>query len=346
MSKKNRQNNNTTNTGIAPVGIVEDEFEDEQVQNEPMMDDALVDEALNAAAIISEDTLVEEKDVVVEKELEELTADDVATTEESEDILAPEKAYGIIDSDLKDMIADTEENKEEVARIEEVKEDKPEAEEVKVESTVKAADIITPEVKKEPEAISVVKTEEDDGLPFNKTKLLKILDEEEAIDASTATIYNTADDMVAVAKLNKILKALSYLGTNNPIYKVMSQALKFANTTADKRKGDMLYGTLIREINSSVSGNDFDLLMFTVIKTFKSLRTLGEMNTIRSFREVKNVELAASALSLSHLLAQLSTAEDRKNKINVTISLDKLLRVSSNGLSQNGINLVKEYFTK
>ena len=340
MSKKNRQNNNTTNTGIAPVGIVEDEFEDEQVQNEPMMDDALVDEALNAAAIISEDALVEEK------EPEELTADDVATTEESEDILAPEKADDIIDSDLKDMIADTEENKEEVARIEEVKEDKPEAEEVKVESTVKAADIITPEVKKEPEAISVVKTEEDDGLPFNKTKLLKILDEEEAIDASTATIYNTADDMVAVAKLNKILKALSYLGTNNPIYKVMSQALKFANTTADKRKGDMLYGTLIREINSSVSGNDFDLLMFTVIKTFKSLRTLGEMNTIRSFREVKNVELAASALSLSHLLAQLSTAEDRKNKINVTISLDKLLRVSSNGLSQNGINLVKEYFTK
>ena len=324
MSKKNRQNNNTTNTGIAPVGIVEDEFEEEQVQNESMMDDALVDEALNAAAPINEETLAGEK------EPEELTADDVATTEESEDILAPEKADDIIDSDLKDTIADTEENKEDVAKIEEVK----------------AADTVIPDSKKEPEVIPVVETEEDDGLPFNKTKLLKILDEEEAIDASTATIYNTADDMVAVAKLNKILKALSYLGTNNPIYKVMSQALKFANTTADRRKGDMLYGTLIREINSSVSGNDFDLLMFTVIKTFKSLRTLGEMNTIRSFREVKNVELAASALSLSHLLAQLSTAEDRKNKINVTISLDKLLRVSSNGLSQNGINLVKEYFTK
>ena len=308
-----------------------------------MMDDALVDEALNAAAIISEDALAEDKDTVIEKELEELTADDVATTEESEDILAPEKADDIIDSDLKEMIADTEENKEDVAKIEVISEELAEGQE---EQELKAADIIVPEVKKEPEAISVVKTEEDDGLPFNKTKLLKILDEEEAIDASTATIYNTADDMVAVAKLNKILKALSYLGTNNPIYKVMSQALKFANTTADKRKGDMLYGTLIREINSSVSGNDFDLLMFTVIKTFKSLRTLGEMNTIRSFREVKNVELAASALSLSHLLAQLSTAEDRKNKINVTISLDKLLRVSSNGLSQNGINLVKEYFTK
>ena len=341
MSKKNRQNNNTTNTGIAPVGIVEDEFEDEQVQNEPMMDDALVDEALNAAAIISEDTLAGEK------EPEELTTDDVATTEESEDILAPEKADDIIDSDLKDMIADTEENKVE-EEIDETEEAEVESKDVaKIEEESKAADIITPEVKKEPEAISVVKTEEeDDGLPFNKTKLLKILDEVEAIDASTATIYNTADDMTAVAKLNKILKALSYLGTNNPIYKVMSQALKFANTTADKRKGDMLYGTLIREINASVSGNDFDLLMFTVIKTFKSLRTLGEMNTIRSFREVKNVELAASALSLSHLLAQLSTAEDRKNKINVTISLDKLLRVSSNGLSQNGINLVKEYFTK
>ena len=340
MSRKNRQNNNTTNTGIAPVGIVEDEFEDEQVQNEPMMDDALVDEALNAAAVISEDTLAGEK------EPEELTADDVATTEESEDILAPEKADDIIDSDLEDTIADTEENKVE-EEVDETEEAEVESKDVaKIEEEVKAADIIIPDSKKEPEVIPVVETEEDDGLPFNKTKLLKILDEVEAIDASTATIYNTADDMTAVAKLNKILKALNYLGTNNPIYKVMSQALKFANTTADKRKGDMLYGTLIREINSSVSGNDFDLLMFTVIKTFKSLRTLGEMNTIRSFREVKNVELAASALSLSHLLAQLSTAEDRKNKINVTISLDKLLRVSSNGLSQNGINLVKEYFTK
>lgn len=337
MSRKNRQNNNTTNTGIAPVGIVEDEFEEEQVQNESMMDDALVDEALNAAAPINEETLAGEK------EPEELTADDVATTEESEDILAPEKADDIIDSDLKDTIADTEENREDVAKIEVISEELAERQE---EQEVKAADTTTPDSKKEPEAISVVETEEDDGLPFNKTKLLKILDEVETIDASTATIYNTADDMIAVAKLNKILKALNYLGTNNPIYKVMSQALKFANTTADKRKGDMLYGTLIREINSSVSGNDFDLLMFTVIKTFKSLRTLGEMNTIRSFREVKNVELAASALSLSHLLAQLSTAEDRKNKINVTISLDKLLRVSSNGLSQNGINLVKEYFTK
>ena len=308
MSRKNRQNNNAVNTGIAPVGIVEDEFEEDQVENEPMVDDALVDEALNAAATINEETLAE-------KESEELTADDVATTEESEEILAPEKADDIIDS---------KEDKETVVKTEEE----------------------APEVKKEPEVVPVVETEEDDGLPFNKTKLLKILDEKEVVDASAATIYNTADDMIAVAKLNKILRALAYLGTNNPIYKVMSQALKFANTTADKRKGDMLYGTLIREINSSVSGNDFDLLMFTVIKTFKSLRTLGEMNTIRSFREVKNVELAASALSLSHLLAQLSTAEDRKNKINVTISLDKLLRVSSNGLSQNGINLVKEYFTK
>ena len=318
MSRKNRQNNNAVNTGIAPVGIVEDDFEEDQVEGESTVDDALVDEALNAAATINEETLAGEK------ESEELTADDVATTEESEDILAPKKADDIIDSDLKDAIADSEENKETVVKTEEE----------------------APEVKKEPEVVSVVETEEDDGLPFNKTKLLKILDEKEVVDTSAATIYNTADDMIAVAKLNKILKALSYLGTNNPIYKVMSQALKFANTTADKRKGDMLYGTLIREINSSVSGNDFDLLMFTVIKTFKSLRTLGEMNTIRSFREVKNVELAASALSLSHLLAQLSTAEDRKNKINVTISLDKLLRVSSNGLSQNGINLVKEYFTK
>jgi hypothetical protein len=33
MSRKNRQNNNTTNTGIAPVGIVEDEFIRVQASN-------------------------------------------------------------------------------------------------------------------------------------------------------------------------------------------------------------------------------------------------------------------------------------------------------------------------
>lgn len=181
---------------------------------------------------------------------------------------------------------------------------------------------------------------------FSKKVLLKILDSEVIVDASKATIYNTEEDMKAAAKLEKIYATTVSLGVNHPISKVVSQALKFANTTADKRKGDMLYGTLIREINNASSGSDFDLLIFTVVKIFKSFRTLGELATIRSLRDVKNVEMKAAAQALAHIFAQLATVEDRKKKLNVTISLDKLLKVSSSGLNQNGINLIKEYFSK
>ena len=166
------------------------------------------------------------------------------------------------------------------------------------------------------------------------------------VDASNATIYNTEEDMRAAAKLERIYETTVSLGVNHPISKVVSQALKFARTTADKRKGDMLYGILIREINNASSGNDFDLLIFTVVKIFKSFRTLGELATIRSLRDVKNVEMKAAAQALAHIFAQLATVEDRKKKLNVTISLDKLLKVSSSGLNQNGINLIKEYFSK
>lgn len=188
--------------------------------------------------------------------------------------------------------------------------------------------------------------EEKEYSSFSKEALIEILDSEVNIDSSKATIYNTVDDMIAAAKLNSIYKVASKAGGNNAIAKVISQALKFASTPADKRKGDVLFSTLMREINISVSGKDFDLLMFVVTRTFKALRTFSEPAIVRSFREVKNVEVKQSALLLSHLISQLATPEDRKNKIGVTISLDRAVQLSPNGLNQNGVNLVKEYFKK
>lgn len=181
---------------------------------------------------------------------------------------------------------------------------------------------------------------------FSKEALIEILDSEVNIDSSKATIYNTVDDMVAAAKLNNIYKVASKAGGNNAIAKVISQALKFASTPADKRKGDVLFSTLMREINVAIPGKDFDLLMFVVTRTFKALRTFSEPAIVRSFREVKNVEVKQSALLLSHLISQLATPEDRKNKIGVTISLDRAVQLSPNGLNQNGVNLVKEYFKR
>lgn len=194
--------------------------------------------------------------------------------------------------------------------------------------------------------VDVKESAEKEYSSFSKEALIEILDSEVNIDSSKATIYNTVDDMIAAAKLNSIYKVASKAGGNNAIAKVISQALKFASTPADKRKGDVLFSTLMREINISVSGKDFDLLMFVVTRTFKALRTFSEPAIVRSFREVKNVEVKQSALLLSHLISQLATPEDRKNKIGVTISLDRAVQLSPNGLNQNGVNLVKEYFKR
>ena len=86
--------------------------------------------------------------------------------------------------------------------------------------------------------------------------------------------------------------------------------------------------------------------MFVVTRTFKALRTFSEPAVVRSFREVKNTEIKENSLLLSHLISQLATADDRKKKIGVTISLDKAVRISPNGLNQNGASLVKDYFKK
>lgn len=190
------------------------------------------------------------------------------------------------------------------------------------------------------------KVEEPEYNVFSKENVIAILDSEVEIDASKATIYYTEDDMIAAAKLEKLYKLSIKLGSNTPVARVLSQTLKYASTSADKRKGDMLFGTLMREINGSTPGKDFELLMFVVTKTFKALKTLSETAIVRSFREVKNVEVKQSSLLLSHLISQLATADDRKKKIGVTISLDRAVQVSSNGLNQNGANLVKDYFKK
>ena len=187
---------------------------------------------------------------------------------------------------------------------------------------------------------------EEEPAAFSKEALVEILDSTVTVDDSKATIYNTVDDMIAAVKLEKIYKLTAKIGANNTISRVMSQALKFASTSADKRKGDVLFSTLIREINGSTAGKDFDLLMFVVTRTFKALRTFSEPAVVRSFREVKNTEIKENSLLLSHLISQLATADDRKKKIGVTISLDKAVRISPNGLNQNGASLVKDYFKK
>lgn len=229
-------------------------------------------------------------------------------------------------------------------------EEEPEVEDTETEAETEEI-VDTPEVEtkkdiEEEKEEDTAEEEEEEVSEFSKEALIEILDSTVEVDGTKATVYNTVDDMVAAAKLEKIYKMVAKAGANTPVARVISQALKFASTSADKRKGDILFSTLMREINGSTPGKDFDLLMFVVTRTFKALRTLSETAVVRSFREVKNVEVKQSSLLLSHLISQLATAEDRKKKIGVTISLDRAVQVSPNGLNQNGANLIKDYFKK
>lgn len=325
-SKKNRNNRVVENTNIQKgdaMGIVEEvegtEVESTEVEGQPLAEVEGTEVESPAQSEESGDGIEDAATLTEEEGASEPTQEEPAVDEKAE--VVDEES----DSKLKDDEVDA-------ALKEEV---------IINEPTVEQSNLV--DAKTDNTAVA-----ESKSIPssFSKTVLLEILDSEVIVDASNATIYNTEEDMRAAAKLERIYETTVSLGVNHPISKVVSQALKFARTTADKRKGDMLYGTLIREINNASSGNDFDLLIFTVVKIFKSFRTLGELATIRSLRDVKNVEMKAAAQALAHIFAQLATVEDRKKKLNVTISLDKLLKVSSSGLNQNGINLIKEYFSK
>jgi len=275
--------------------------------------------------------VVEDVETPVEvEETEEIEVEETETEDTGESIVEPET-----------IDASEETETEEI----------PEVKESIVEPTVEPVDTPEEDIEAEPE-VETKETEEtteekeEEVSDFSKEALIEILDSTVEIDETKATIYNTVDDMVAAAKLEKIYKMVAKAGANTPVARVISQALKFANTSADRRKGDILFSTLMREINTSTPGKDFDLLMFVVTRTFKALRTLSETAVVRSFREVRNVEVKQSSLLLSHLISQLATAEDRKKKIGVTISLDRAVQVSPNGLNQNGANLIKDYFKK
>lgn len=329
MSRKNRNRNiqEGDTMGIIPEEVEGNELESVEAESQPQTE---VESTEDQSPVQSEESGDGIEDNVQDVSGEEDTAKEASEPTREDTPVTDEKA--------------------------EVIDEEPEAKlkEEEVDAALKQEAIISESTIKEDALVDTksdnteTEGEKGDSIPdsFSKKVLLEILDSEVKVDASKATIYNTEEDMKAVAKLEKIYATTVSLGVNHPISRVVSQALKFANTTADKRKGDMLYGTLIREINNASSGSDFDLLIFTVVKIFKSFRTLGELATIRSLRDVKNVEMKAAAQALAHIFAQLATVEDRKAKLNVTISLDKLLKVSSSGLNQNGINLVKEYFSK
>lgn len=284
--------------------------------------------------------------------------DAVETTEEELDAIETEATEPMPIDKIEELIEEVEEDKtsktEELPKLDNTPSEIGDTEDIDAaldsEAIINENTADTKEPVVDPAAIDPVvdkeEAEKEEYSSFSKEALINILDTDVEVDNSKATIYNTVDDMVAAAKLNKIYKLSAKMSGNNAIAKVISQALKFASTPADKRKGDVLFSTLMREINVAVPGKELDLLMFVVTRTFKALRTFSEPAIVRSFREVKNVEVKQSALLLSHLISQLATPEDRKNKIDVTISLDRAVQLSPNGLNQNGVNLVKEYFKR
>lgn len=86
--------------------------------------------------------------------------------------------------------------------------------------------------------------------------------------------------------------------------------------------------------------------MFILIRTFIKLRVFGELQIIKSLRECKNAELKQAALAMSHVIKELSNAEQRKEKVDVTISLARVFTVSPSGFKDSAVTMLKDYFNK
>lgn len=213
----------------------------------------------------------------------------------------------------------------------------------------KELDPITPELDPATDDLETDKLKTDEiEYGFSKKDILAILDSETVIDSALVNVRNTEDDIIALDKINKLVKAAAGAGRtgNDIISKVLSQALAFVSTTGIDRNSESLWGTIIREINDSKIGEDFDLLMFMLIRTFSKLRVLSEIQIIKSLRLCKNAELKQAALALSHTIKELHNAEQRKEKVDVTISLTRAFTVSPSGFNSNAVALLVDYFNK
>ena len=184
-------------------------------------------------------------------------------------------------------------------------------------------------------------------LAFDKTTINTLINEymdvEIALDENTSML-NTVENQKArhlISTLNKI----NTESGDKVVTKILSYLNLYMEPTDIAKNPGMLMQLIAKEVNEAKTIDDLDMAMYILTRIFKSVASFN----IRSFLKIGSEfhpEFKINAVQMVEVFSQLATAEDRKAKVNATISLQKSFKTSTTFLTTNGARLMIEYFSR
>lgn len=184
-------------------------------------------------------------------------------------------------------------------------------------------------------------------LAFDKTTINTLINEymdvELVLDENTSML-NTVENQKArhlISTLNKI----NTESGDKVVTKILSYLNLYMEPTDIAKNPGMLMQLIAKEINEAKTIDDLDMAMYILTRIFKSVASFN----IRSFLKIGSEfhpEFKINALQMVEVFSQLATADERKAKVNATISLQKSFKTSTTFLNTNGARLMIEYFSK
>ena len=184
-------------------------------------------------------------------------------------------------------------------------------------------------------------------LAFDKTTINTLINEymdvEIALDENTSML-NTVENQKArhlISTLNKI----NTESGDKVVTKILSYLNLYMEPTDIAKNPGMLMQLIAKEVNEAKTIDDLDMAMYILTRIFKSVASFN----IRSFLKIGSEfhpEFKINALQMVEVFSQLATADERKAKVNATISLQKSFKTSTTFLNTNGARLMIEYFSK
>ena len=184
-------------------------------------------------------------------------------------------------------------------------------------------------------------------LAFDKTTINTLINEymdvDLALDENTSML-NTVENQKArhlISTLNKINTASG----DKIETKILSYLNLYMEPTDIAKNPGMLMQLIAKEVNEAKTIDDLDMAMYILTRIFKSVASFN----IRSFLKIGSEfhpEFKINALQMVEVFSQLATADERKAKVNATISLQKSFKTSTTFLTTNGARLMIEYFSR
>ena len=184
-------------------------------------------------------------------------------------------------------------------------------------------------------------------LAFDKTTINTLINEymdvEIAFDENTSML-NTVENQKArhlISTLNKI----NTESGDKVVTKILSYLNLYMEPTDIAKNPGMLMQLIAKEVNEAKTIDDLDMAMYILTRIFKSVASFN----IRSFLKIGSEfhpEFKINALQMVEVFSQLATADERKAKVNATISLQKSFKTSTTFLNTNGARLMIEYFSR